>query len=969
MEKVAAWLNRQDTRGGACPTPRHVLEGGADMIQPETNIDSIVDYRAEYSAAIKKHKITGDQLVGVCPFHDDKKESFSANLKNGQWYCFAEGRGGNFVSFWAELCGVSTNDAYKQILDKYGARRDPDPEPGRTKQQKQQKENTGELPYTLQEYAFSKRLPEDFLTGICGVSTGKDRSKTAFLKIPYYNEEGTGWIYRKRYANKEFRWSYGSAGKLILYGDWRLPEIRKSGKAILVEGESDTQTLWFMQLPALGVPGAANFKEKFVHKLQDLKLYIHVEPDKGGETFLQKVTKALKEGEFIGEVYKWSCQGFGVKDPSDLFIKHGAEEAARLITGALRAAERVDLDDLAGTIPEAVAGAPVNLRQPEGFIYSEGGIRKIDERTKLPVRICRTPIIITRRLRSMETGEEKVEVAFKRDNTWHTAIYPRSTVFTARGITVLADLGCTITSENAKQVVQFLEALEAENIDVITRADSTGTMGWQTRGRFLPGHGGDIILDIEPSLRSWAAAYHPAGTFRDWIRIMAPHRQRDKFRFILAAAFTAPLLKILRQRIFFVYNWGGSKGGKTAALKAALSVWGDPEHLMVNFNATQVALERMAGFYNDLPMGIDERQLAGNKQETLERIIYMIASGTGRARGSKSGGLQTLNTWRTVALATGEEPLSTETTQTGISTRVLEIYGGPFDDERSASRMHQQAPEHCGWAGPEFIARILKTDTDSIRDKFAEMQEAVNVIAGGTSGSHVAGISAVALADAMIETWFFAPKKQKSDQNAREIDQDPEEMPESGAKMPVCIHPDAWRRALQMAESIIREQLAAGIGDVNEHATQFCVDWILSNKSQFGTRAIGTCLGFISDANDHAYIFPSRLQEALTKAGYSSRKTLRYLADNGIITSTPKADGGKIYSVTKWFDGRTVRVIEFDLGRFSKKVDPLDEDQISETEKPEPEPDQDGFLKLPEGESAPFEDDYGQFSLPFTAFS
>ena len=413
---------------------------------------------------------------------------------------------------------------------------------------------------------------------------------------------------------------------MILYGDWRLPEIRKAGWAVLVEGESDTQTMWYLKFPALGVPGASNFKAKMVPKLQDLKLYIHVEPDKGGETFLQKITQVLREAEFIGEVYTWSCKGFGVKDPSQLFLDKGAgqdgeKQVQDMINGALKGAKKLNLDDLADTIPEVIKGAPVNLRQPEGWMYSEGGIRRIDEKTSLPVMVCRTPIILTQRLKSMETGEEKMEIAFKRDGAWHKAIFPRSTIFTARSITVLSDLGCTITSENAKQVVRFLEALEAENIDIIQKADSTSTMGWQTRGRFLPGHGDDIILDIEPSLRGWAAAYHYSGTLEEWKALMQPHRERDKFRFILAASFTAPLLRILQQRIFFVYNWGGSKGGKTAALKAALSAWGDPERLMVNFNATQVALERMAGFYNDLPMGIDERQLAGQKQENLEKIV------------------------------------------------------------------------------------------------------------------------------------------------------------------------------------------------------------------------------------------------------------------------------------------------------------------------------------------------------------
>lgn len=917
--------------------------------QPDVNIDQLVDYRAEYGSYIKKNKITGDQLTGMCPFHDDKKESFSVNLKDGRWYCFAEGRGGNFIDFIAELNGIDTKEAYKQILDKYGALHEPEQSRAKKPEGPQ-----GPGSYTIEEYSFEKRLPVEWLKKECGVSTGKDRDKKQFLKVPYFNEENTDPIFRKRYAEKNFKWSWGSSGKLILYGDWRLPEIRKAGYAILVEGESDTQTLWYLKFSALGCPGSSNFKGKMVPKLQDLKLYIHVEPDKGGETFLQKVTQALREAEFIGEVYTWSCSVFGVKDPSELFLRDGAgedgeEKVRSMISGALKTAKQIDLGDLADTIPEVIKGAPVNLRQPAGWLYDEGGIRRIDEKTSMPVMVCRTPIILTQRLRSMETGEEKIEIAFKRDGAWHKAIYPRSTIFTARGITVLSDLGCTVTSENAKQVVRFLEALEAENIDIIQKAESTSTMGWQTRGRFLPAHGEDIILDVDPSLRGWAAAYNYSGTFDAWKDLMRPHRERDKFRFILAASFTAPLLRIIQQRIFFVYNWGGSKGGKTAALKAALSAWGDPERLMVNFNATQVALERMAGFYNDLPMGIDERQLAGQKQESLERIVYMIASGTGRARGSKGGGLQALNTWRTVALATGEEPLSTETSQTGVSTRVLEIYGGPFDNEKDASIMHQQTPLNHGWAGPEFIRRILEYDEQSIRDCFAEIQESVYKIANGTSGSHIAGISGVTLADAMIEDWIFNPV--------------PEQQSPPGTKLTLTLSDHAKERALKMAESIIKEQLAAGTGDVNEFATQYIVDWILSNKQYFGEKAIGTCLGTTGDNGRKVYIFPSILNQALTKAGYSPRKTLKYLADNDIITSTTKKNGGKEYCIRRWFDNRTCRFVEFDLGRFTNTVDPLNEDEAAEAAGITPKNNSDEWKSIPEGESTPFEQE--NLQLPF----
>ena len=924
------------------------------MNAEQLNIDDFVNYETEYRAIIKGAKPSGGNLVGRCPFHDDQKNSFSVNLKTGQWHCFSEDRGGNFVSFWAELHNVDTKEAYKQILEKYGKLE----EPKQDKKPKQKYKN-----YSLAEYTFTKHLPEDFLKDTCGITTAKDKDGSQYLKMPYFNEENTTPIFRKRYGDKEFRWSWGSSGKLILYGDWRLPELRKTGWAVLVEGESDTQTLWYLKVPALGVPGASNFNARMVPKLQDLKLYIHQEPDQGGQTFLAKICRILQESEFVGEVYTWSCKQYGVKDPSELYLKEGAEKATEKIQKAIKRAQKIDLDDISSAIPEAIKGAPVNLRQPEGWIYSEKGISHIDEKKAIPTVVCRTPIILTQRLKSMETGEEKIEIAFKRDGQWSRAIYPRSTIFTSRNITALADLGCTVTSENAKQVVSFLAALEAENIDIIQKADSTSTFGWQTRGRFLPGHGDDIVLDIEPSLRGWAAAYHTAGTFGGWIDTMQPHRSRDKFRFILAASFAAPLLKIIQQRIFFVYNWGGSKGGKTAALKAALSAWGDPERLMVNFNATQVALERMAGFYNDLPLGIDERQLAGQKQENLEKIVYMIASGTGRARGSKGGGLQALNTWRTVALATGEEPLSTDTTQTGVSTRVLEIYGGPFDDEKSASLMHQQAPTNCGWAGPEFISRLLATDERTITDQYEKMVEEIYAAANGTSGAHIAGISAVALADAIIDTWIF--REGKAEQNGQNCDQEAENCYQNGEKCKKAleIRKESWERAVQMAKAIIQEQLTAGVSDVNENATQFIVDWILSNRAQFGDKAIGTCLGTISHDQNKAYIFPSLLNQALTKAGYSPRKTMKYLADKKIITSTPKANGGKEYCIRKWFDNRTSRFIEFDLGRFSKPVDPLDEDEAAEAAGVKEKPKAEEWQQLDLDTKSPFEEE--ETELPY----
>lgn len=109
-----------------------------------------------------------------------------------------------------------------------------------------------------------------------------------------------------------------------------------------------------------------------------------------------------------------------------------------------------------------------------------------------------------------------MEISFKRDGAWKSAVFLRSMVFQARNIVNLADMGCTITSENAKQLVSFLSALEAENFDILAPVDSTSTFGWQAGGRFIPGQAGGIRLDVPLTMQRWAGGYSTKGTLEGW---------------------------------------------------------------------------------------------------------------------------------------------------------------------------------------------------------------------------------------------------------------------------------------------------------------------------------------------------------------------------------------------------------------------------------------------------------------------
>lgn len=864
-------------------------------MEQRLNIDDFVNYEKEYRPHVKKAVVISGHMTGLCPFHDDRKNSFSVDLKTGKWHCFSEEIGGNFLDFYAKIHGTDTTEAYKEILKSYG----------------KDEERPQDRNYSLEQYAKEKHLPEQWLKDFCRIETGKDRrAGTTYMKIPYFDRNGKQVVYRKRYAHKDFRWQYGSGGKIGLYGEWRLQSVGAGDPMILEEGESDAQSLWYMGFNALGVPGASMFKPNHAAQVMGLKIYLHREKDGGGDTFMCKTMDGLRRGGFEGEIYAFSCGDIeGCKDPSDVLIKFGPEKGHDKIAELLRNAVPANLKE-PDPVPEAIKGAPVNLRIPDGWNYDETGIYKVDPKTYEESLVCATPIILTRRIKSLDMDDEKMEIAFlrteRRGRIWRSAILPRSVIFTTKGTSILSDLGCMVTSENAKMVIRYLSALEAANDDVIEWAESTSTFGWQPGGRFIPGVGEGIVLDIDQAQGAIAAAYHTEGTLEGWLSTMQEHRDKNKFRFILAAAFAAPLLKILHQRTFFVYNWGDARGGKTAALKAALSAWGEPDGLMMNFNTTQVGLERTAAFFSDLPLGVDERQAAGTGaygQSRIENLVYMICEGKGKTRGAKDGGVQKVNRWRTVALATGEEPLTTGTSQTGVFSRVIEIYQGPFADELEAGRMHQAAASNFGHVGPEFVKRISGKDPESLKQRFTEMVEFVKSVGQGKAGSHVNSVAVIALADALVNDWLFdGAGQEKQAENVTDLI----------AEKEVHINPASWAKACEMAKEIMQEQMSAAAGDVNENATQFLVDWVSQNQSYFGSDAIGTCLGMMSDDGNVAYIYASALNQALRQAGFNENKTKKYLADKHLITTIERNDNnGVTYSVVKRFQGKSQRFIEF----------------------------------------------------------
>lgn len=534
--------------------------------------------------------------------------------------------------------------------------------------------------------------------------------------------------------------------------------------------------------------------------------------------------------------------------------------------------------------PEQLANILPNLPfdeliKPYQWTINEQGIWQETEKYGA-ICACPVPVLITRRLKNIETGDEKVEISFYRDKKWRSVTAERSTVFSRSSIVQLANKSLPVSSETARDLVRYLGDLEAANLTTLPRVRSTSTMGWAGHN-FIPGAQGDIVLDLEDGTSSIANGFTACGSMSEWRDLMKGVRQHVIPRFLLAASFAAPLLKLVGQRVFVVHTWGGTRGGKTAALKAALSVWGDPEVLIASFNATRVGLERLAAFYSDLPLGVDEKQVVGNKQGFVESLIYLLGLGKGKVRGAKAGGLQAMNFWRSLVLSTGEEPITNESSTGGITTRVLELYGRPIPDEKMAIGLHQGTQGHHGLAGPAFVRRVIESGLDYKAD-YDEIQEVLKLECPECLASHLMAVALVALADKLASQWVF---------------DEPESVANGGAGV--------------MAVKVLKMLDGAKQADDGARAYEYLMSWFEVHRAAFSDLMENReRYGMLDDLN--IYIFPTIFDKAMNDGGFNPRRVLQDWADRDWIKTEQRGkEGTRRLKVRKYdpFSGRQVYVV------------------------------------------------------------
>ena len=370
--------------------------------------------------------------------------------------------------------------------------------------------------------------------------------------------------------------------------------------------------------------------------------------------------------------------------------------------------------------------------------------------------ICRHPIMPVERLVNIDSGEERLKLAYKKGRAWRSIIVEKSVIASSSSILQLASNGIMVNSENAKALSTYILEMEQLNYDLIPEQKSVGRLGWVGTHGFSP-FVDDLVFDGETNFKHIFNAVKPDGSRNAWLYAMQDLRkEKSPGRLFLAASFASAILEPCGLLPFFLHAWGGTEVGKTVGLMIAASVWACPKmgEFCTTFNSTLVGQEMTASFLNSLPMCIDELQIQSSAGiRDFDRIIYQLTEGVGRTRGAKTGGLQKMNTWKNCIITNGEHPISNANSGGGAINRVIEFEC----DEKVYSDLVgicSVIQSNYGFAGHEFV-EYLQTDGAFDRVNALQKEYYRELLKSDSTDKQAASASAILAADHIATELIF----------------------------------------------------------------------------------------------------------------------------------------------------------------------------------------------------------------------
>lgn len=498
------------------------------------------------------------------------------------------------------------------------------------------------------------------------------------------------------------------------------------------------------------------------------------------------------------------------------------------------------------------------------------------------------PLMPVLRLVNVDSGEEKLKIAYRKGKAWRSVILDKHSLASKNGILELAKFGVAVNSENASALIKYLCDVESLNYDRIPEMNSVSRLGWIGEEKFSP-YVDDIVYDGGNSFGRLFDSVKQAGEFEAWVDCVRGIRKgKIPTRIILASSFASALVEKVDTLSFFVHLWGSASGtGKTVGLMLAASVWANPEMgaYIRSFRGTEVSMELSAAFVNSLPLILDEFQMIKDKK-AFEGVVYMLAEGVGKTRGSKTGGLKNTSSWRNCILSSGESPLTNYMEGAGAFNRIVEIecVDKLFDDPLAVLPIIKN---NYGHAGRLFVQNLQFAGiVEEVKELYASNYK--KIVESDTTEKQAMAAALILTADQLATKWIF-----KDDQ------------------------------------SITVEDISAFLHskkevDTGERAYEYICDSLRRNANKFNSsNEIGEKWGLMIPGHGEAFIIRSVFEDICSQGNYSSRAVLSWLMEKQLIVPTKQASGKILPTYVKKIDGVATRCIYLKLPQYDDPDDEL----------------------------------------------
>ena len=471
---------------------------------------------------------------------------------------------------------------------------------------------------------------------------------------------------------------------------------------------------------------------------------------------------------------------------------------------------------------------------------------------------CPHPIMPVERLVNIDTGEEKLQLAFRKGTIWRKIIVSKTVLASSNKVTELAGSGIAVTSQNARAFIQYISDMENMNYYLIPEKKSIGRFGYIPDEGFSPFVDG-LIFDGDVNFKAMFQTVRSRGSETKWLETAAEVREMSTTaRIILAASFASVLLEPLNCLPFFVHLWGVDSGtGKTVALMVAASVWGDPAvgSYVKTFDGTVVGMEKTAAFLNNLPFCLDELQLAKDSKGRTTFDVYKLAQGVGRTRGNRSGGVDLTPTWRNCILTTGESPLTGTASGAGAVNRVIDIECKSAQAViKDGMRISGAVKRNYGFAGRKFVERLYQPGViDQVSERYRELFRILSD--RDTTEKQAMAAAAIILADELACQWIFS------------------------GQQPLTI---------EQVSEFLASKAAVSAGD---RGYKYLCDWVTQNSNKLCGRSENPNIEVLGALEDgRAYIIRSVFERILQDAGYSTAAMISYLKQSNLIETRGRAN-------------------------------------------------------------------------------